>query len=134
LDIVKTVNQQSKAHLEKEIAFFEKCGKDVLKEVIDFNRALLAAINTDSNDEFLLRLSWGSGWKSMTGDYLDENWLKTFRAKFGLGKKDFPTFPKTRRIVFKDNKPRFTLGWIIVRLNHTFSEKELKTFALSVRQ
>ena len=133
LDIVKTVNQQSKAHLEKEIAFFEKCGKDVLKEVIDFNRALLAAINTDSNDEFLLRLSWGSGWKSMTGDYLDENWLKTFRAKFGLGKKDFPTFPKTRRIVFKDNKPRFTLGWIIVRLNHTFSEKELKTFALSVQ-
>jgi CRISPR-associated protein Csm5 len=132
-DIAKAVNQQSKTHLEKEIAFFEKCGKDSLKDVIDFNKALLAAVNSVSNDEFILRLSWGSGWKGMTGDYLDENWLKTFRARFNLGKNGFPIFPKTRRIVFKDDKPRFTLGWIFVRLNHTFSESELKNLTLSLQ-
>ncbi len=132
-DIVKTVNEQSKAHLEKEIAFFEKCGKDTLKGVIEFNKALLDSIKPDSNNEFLLRLSWGSGWKGMTGDYLDDNWLKTFRAKFSLGKREFPIFPKTRRIVFKDDKPRFTLGWIFVRLNHTFSESELKNLTLSLQ-
>lgn len=132
-DIIKTVNEQSKAHLEKEIAFFEKCGKDSLKDVIGFNKALLAAVNSVSNDEFILRLSWGSGWKSMTGDYLDENWLKIFRAKFNLGKKEFPIFPKTRRILIKDGKPCFTFGWVRVRINHTFLENELTNFTLSLQ-
>jgi CRISPR-associated protein Csm5 len=132
-DIVKAVNTQSKIHLEKEIAFFEKCGQESLKEIIEFNKALLSVINLESDNEFILRISWGSGWKGMTGDYLDENWLKTFRTKFNLGKRDFPIFPKTRRIVFKDGKPRFTLGWVLVKINYTFPENELTNFTLSLQ-
>lgn len=123
-EIAKRVNAQSKRHLEGEIAFFEKCGKDSLKEVIEFNKALLADIPENDNG-FILRLSWGSGWKGMTGDYLDSNWLKIFRSKFNLGKRDFPIFPKTRRLLVIDGKPKHTFGWVRVRLNHSFTIKEV---------
>lgn len=132
-NIAELINAQSKRHLEKEIAFFKKCGKDSLKNVIEFNEFLLANI-PESNTEFVLRLSWGSGWKGMTGDYLDENWLKAFREKFKLGKNGFPIFPKTRRILFRDNKPIFTLGWIKVRLNHLFTNDELQNTKSSISE
>ncbi len=52
----------------------------------------------------------------MTGDFLDENWLNIFRQKYRLGKQNFP-FPKTRRIVFEDDEPKYLTGWIKVKLN-----------------
>ena len=132
-NIAELINAQSKRHLEKEIAFFKKCGKDSLKNVIEFNESLLANI-PKSNTEFVLRLAWGSGWKGMTGDYLDENWLKAFKEKFRLGKREFPIFPKTRRILFRDNKPMFTLGWIKARLNHSFTNDEMQNTKISISE
>lgn len=132
-DIANLVNAQSKAHLEKEIAFFEKCGKQTLKDVIEFNKALLEAI-PKNDTEFILRLSWGSGWKGMTGDYLDSNWLNTFRKKFSLGKAGFPIFPKSRRLLVKDGKAMFTFGWVKVKLNHSFSSDEIRDTKVSVSE
>lgn len=112
------INNYSRQKLEKEKLFFEKLTSPkklnlVIKEIDN----LIKKIENLSNNEFILRISWGSGWKGMTGDYLDENWLNIFRRKYQLGKRDFPIFPKTRRIVFEDNEPKYLTGWIKIKLN-----------------
>ncbi len=123
-NLVSTINLYSKVKLENEIKFFSKLKSpkqltSLLNEINnlcnDLNK-LLDSQNS-STDEFILRISWGSGWKGMTGDYLDETWLNNFRRKYQLGKRDFPIFPKTRRIVFEGEEPKYLTGWIKVKIN-----------------
>lgn len=117
-NFITTINSYSKQKLEKEKEFFEKLtSPKILTKVIDEIDNLLDKINNLSNDEFILRISWGSGWKGMTGDFLDDNWLKIFRQKYRLGKTGFDIFPKTRRIVFEDNKPKYLTGFVKIKLN-----------------
>ncbi len=116
-NLATILKNYSKEKLKKEKEFFEKLKNpkpltSVVKEIDN----LLDKIKNLSSDEFIIRLSWGSGWKGMTGDFLDENWLNIFRQKYRLGKQNFP-FPKTRRIVFEDDEPKYLTGWIKVKLN-----------------
>lgn len=114
---VSTINNYSKEKLEKEKKFFEKLNNSKkITSVINGIENLLNNIKNLSNDEFILRISWGSGWKGMTGDYLDEEWLNEFRRKYRLGRQNFQ-FPKTRRIIFEDNEPKYLTGWVKVSLN-----------------
>lgn len=116
--LISTINLYSKQKLEKEKDFFSKLQiPKKLNSVINEIDKLLNKIKNLSKDEFILRISWGSGWKGMTGDYLDDNWLNNFRRKYQLGKRDFPIFPKTRRIVFEDDEPKYLTGWIKVKIN-----------------
>lgn len=117
-NLITSINSYSKKKLEKEKTFFENLKTPrKLNSVISEIDKLLNSFNNLAANEFILRISWGSGWKGMTGDFLDESWLSTFRRKYQLGKKDFPIFPKTRRIVFEDNEPKYLTGWIKVKLN-----------------
>jgi CRISPR-associated protein Csm5 len=117
-NLSEIINEYSKKKLENEKEFFNNLkSPKKLSSVITEIDNLLEQINNLNNDEFILRISWGSGWKGMTGDYLNEDWLNKFRKKYKLGKKDFPIFPKTRRIVFEDNKPKYLTGWVKVKLN-----------------
>ncbi|MGB9665688.1 MAG: type III-A CRISPR-associated RAMP protein Csm5 [Ignavibacteria bacterium] len=119
-ELVSTINKYSKQKLEKEKEFFEKLtSPKKLNTVINEIQSLLDKIKKLSNDEFILRISWGSGWKGMTGDYLDQTWLMNFRRKYQLGKINFPIFPKTRRIVIEDDEPKYLTGWVKVKLNDT---------------
>jgi CRISPR-associated protein Csm5 len=61
----------------------------------------------------VIRLGWGSGWKHMTGDYLerDKDILEKIRMNFRLGRPGMP-FPKSRKIAFQNGKPIFPFGWI----------------------
>lgn len=116
--LISTINSYSKEKLEKEKEFFENLNSSKeLNLVLEEIDNLLQKIDNLSNDEFILRISWGSGWKGMTGDFLDDNWLSQFRRRYQLGKRDFPIFPKTRRIVFEDDEPKYLTGWIKVKLN-----------------
>ncbi len=112
-----TINKYSQKKLEKEKEFFAKLNSSKkLTSVIKSIDDLLEKINKLSDKEFIIRLSWGSGWKGMTGDYLDEQWLGVFRNKYNLGKRGFSIFPKTRKIVFEDDEPRYLTGWVKVKL------------------
>ncbi len=115
--LVKTINSYSNQKLNKEREFFENLTtpRNLTTVIMEIEK-LIEDINNLSEDEFIIRISWGSGWKGMTGDFLDETWLTNFRRKYQLGKKDFPIFPKTRRIVFEDNEPKYLTGWIKVKL------------------
>jgi len=116
--LIEIVNSYSKQKLEKEKEFFERLtNPKKLTTVIKEIEKLIDKINKLSDNEFILRISWGSGWKGMTGDFLDQIWLANFRRKYQLGKREFPIFPKTRRIVFEDDEPKYLTGWIKVKLN-----------------
>lgn len=130
---LKTViNNYSKQKLEKEKLFFEKLtNPKKLNLVIEEIDNLIKKIEKLSKDEFIMRVSWGSGWKGMTGDFLEdlikdqtnnEKWIDYFRNKYNrpkgsMGKEGFPIFPKTRRIVFENNEPKYLTGWIKIKLN-----------------
>jgi CRISPR-associated protein Csm5 len=113
--------------LELEKQFFEKLSKPKkLSDLINNIDGLLKQLKDLTQDEFIMRISWGAGWKGMTGDFVNDlkysensKWIEIFRKKYQLGKKDFPIFPKTRRIVFDGDVPKYLTGWIKVKLNDT---------------
>jgi len=123
-NLVSTINSYSKEKLEKEKKFFSKLKSpkqlaSLVNEINNLCNELNKLLDSQnpSTDEFIMRISWGSGWKGMTGDYLDDNWLNNFRRKYQLGKRDFPIFPKTRRIVLEDDTPKYLTGWIKVKID-----------------
>jgi CRISPR-associated protein Csm5 len=129
-NFILIINTHSKQKLEMERKFFEdlKSPKKLINVLSEIDN-LLKQIGALKEDEFILRISWGSGWKGMTGDFLTDNWLNTFRDKFGkgMGKPGFSIFPKTRRIVFEENEPKHLTGWIKIKLNDKIVETKTKT-------
>lgn len=117
-EFIKIINSYSREKLNEEKDFFIKLNSTrQLNGVISNIDSLINQVNNLQKDEMMLRISWGSGWKGMTGDFLDQNWLNSFRSKYRMGKNNFPIFPKTRRIVFEDNEPKYLTGWIKIKLN-----------------
>lgn len=125
--LTSTINKYSMEKLNSEKAFFEKLNSSKkLNELIKNIDLLIDKHKALRSDEFIMRISWGTGWKGMTGDFINDldkdektKWIEFFRKKYQMGKKDFPIFPKTRRIVFEDDKPKYLTGWIKVKLNDT---------------
>lgn len=68
------------------------------------------------NDEVLIRVGWGGGWKFMTGDWLTDEQLQQVRRQYRLGRKEHPIFPKSRRLIIQDQFPQIPLGWAILNL------------------
>lgn len=125
--LISTINKYSIEKLNSEKKFFENLNSSKkLNELINHIKLLIDEHSKLKADEFMMRLSWGSGWKGMTGDFINDldkdekiKWIEFFRKKYQMGKRDFPIFPKTRRIVFEDDKPKYLTGWIKVKLNDT---------------
>jgi CRISPR-associated protein Csm5 len=123
-NLITVINKYSQQKLENERTFFENLKRPepltlVIKEIDN----LLNKIKNLSENEFIFRISWGGGWKGMTGDFLDENWLSKFKEKYRLGLQNFP-FPKTRRIVFDNDKPKYLTGWIKIKLHDKKTETQ----------
>jgi CRISPR-associated protein Csm5 len=57
----------------------------------------------------------------MTGDALTDRQLTDIREKLVLGKKKFPVFPKSRKIVFENGIPDSLTGWVKITLNSTIA-------------
>jgi len=111
-NFVDICNEFAKSLIEYEKKFYQDYG---LTELSNFYKDIES--NITENDAFFLHLGWGSGWHGMTiGTLLDNALLRDLRWEFRLGKnKPFiHKFPKTRKIVFEDNKPAYPLGWVRV--------------------
>ena len=100
------LNKHATYRLGKEIEFYQTQGKQQPK---DECQRILTQLENDQ-DAAYLQLSWGNGWRGMTGDWASEDQIKSFRELFGLGKQGRP-FPKTRRLVV-NGEPKLPLGWI----------------------
>jgi CRISPR-associated protein Csm5 len=125
--LASTINEYSRNKLELEKQFFEKLSKPKkLSDLINNIDGLLKQFKDLTQDEFIMRISWGAGWKGMTGDYIDDlyknenqKWIEFFKQKYQMGNKEFKIFPKTRRIIFDGDEPKYLTGWIKVKLNDT---------------
>lgn len=143
--------------IDEELKFLNYYNfQNELNNVINFYNNLKTEIKDLNDNEFFLRLSWGSGWDGMTiGLFLKEapnqQLLENLRYRFILGKiihkicnnkvtednknkgkyyckrcrmgnigrsdvKKIEPFPKTHRICFENNKPKYPVGWIKVRI------------------
>jgi len=125
--LARWANAYARKRLQRELAFLEKCNDGALNGLLNSLDALLQRIPDESDPEagqrFLLRLGWGSGWQSMTGDYLEGEWLEKIRKRYRLnyddrqrGRAHFPIFPKTRKIVFDGDRPAYLSGWVQIWL------------------
>ncbi len=125
--LVRWANRHARYLLEREQAFLEQCDDGRLQRLLDSIDWLLQQIpDEDTPDEgkrFLLRVGWSSGWRTMTGDYLEGVNLNEIRKKYGLNydrKKNqlrFPVFPKTRKVVFDGEEPSWLAGWVQIWLD-----------------
>ena len=121
-EIPRICNEFADMFIEDEMRFFRQYNRPgELDDVLEFYEKLRERREEDS---FLLHLAWGSGWHGMTvGRLLQGDPDFDFfglRKRFSLGKtrnQQFfvSEFPKTRRIVFKDGKPKYPLGWLKIR-------------------
>ncbi len=127
-DLAVLANRCARKRLASEFDFIDRIQnlKDV-DNILDDIERLRNLIPVEKSDQekqvFMLRMGWGSGWRSMTGDYLTENQLSIIRNQNPLGKKGMP-FPKTRKIVFDEDEPVYLPGWVLVRLDRTPESQE----------
>lgn len=108
-------NEYAKDLIDYELSFFKIYNNDGrLDPIIDFYNNLYNQIG----DGMTLRISWGAGWHGMTvGRLIEEDVLERLRHAYRLGKRRnepyyVKPFPKTRKIIFENGKPKYPMGWI----------------------
>ncbi len=131
-EIPRICNEFADMFIEDEMRFFRQYNRPgELDDVLEFYEMLRERREEDS---FLLHLAWGSGWHGMTVGRLlqGEPDFDFFglRKRFSLGKRRnqqffVSEFPKTRRIVFKDGKPKYPLGWLKIRFEKQASKAKV---------
>lgn len=116
-DIEKTyslVNKHSLRMALSEKEFFARY-KPAGKGAELFYQNLCDRINAMTPDSgFITRISWGSGWKGMTGDWMNEKMTEEARKQYKLCRHNLP-FPKTRRLALdQEGNPSLPLGWVMI--------------------
>ncbi|MFA4907404.1 MAG: type III-A CRISPR-associated RAMP protein Csm5 [archaeon] len=118
--LANQINQYSKSMLKNESEYFEQ-RNDERGELDQYLRTLSTLNRSFPNDDktIIMRLGWGSGWNSMTGDYLrtEPSLLLQVRDWYRLGRPGMQ-FPKSRKIGFENGKPAFPFGWIKLEIQN----------------
>lgn len=111
------INNHALQRLEEEKAFFKEYQ---VTGALTACEKILQQIH-QTPEACYLQIGWGSGWESMTGNWLPENIKQDMRHHYGLGKRIrdeyersvfHPVFPKTRRLIINDGHPCLPFGWI----------------------
>jgi CRISPR-associated protein Csm5 len=117
--LFKTINTFSRNVLTKQIAFFKKIdsGRKGLEKIISECEDILSMIpeaGEQHHTSCILRLSWGVGWQSMTGDWLTDEEKQRFREKYRNmnGTRGMALYPKTRKILMSGGDADTITGWI----------------------
>ena len=127
--LLQAINAHSLHLAMREQTFFSGYKTETANVAAFYDKLIeqIRDVGQDSGTAFL-RLSWGSGWRGMTGDWIDDDTLKEVRAQKKLGKAGVDIFPKTRRLAMDTQKgtPCLPLGWIRIQ------SVEKKKFSLSI--
>ena len=105
-DLRQRLNLHAEYRLKREILFYKQQGKPAPEREC---QRILNMLKTDEQSAYL-QMSWGSGWRGLTGDWASEAQVDTFRQLFNLGRIGKP-FPKTRRLVVS-GEPKLPMGWV----------------------
>ena len=111
------VNAHSLKLARSEMEFFSRFGPATSRVAAFYSQLINGGFDQVKTmpGAFLFRMAWGSGWKGMTGDWLDDRDLENVRRQKKLGKRDVPIFPKTRRLAMADGVPSLPLGWALAQ-------------------
>jgi len=103
------LNGHAQRRLGDEIAFYRQYGQSQPKAECERLLGMIAS----KPDAAYLCVSWGSGWKGMTGDWMGDGIKEAMRGFYReMRGRDGMPFPKTRRLVVANNHPCLPLGWI----------------------
>lgn len=105
-DLRTKLNSHASYRLQQEIDFYHRYG--AFAPELECKK-ILNRLKQNPNSIYM-QLSWGSGWRGMTGDWLPPEAVAQMRELYNLGKPDMP-FPKTRRLAVS-GEPRLPLGWV----------------------
>ncbi|MBP6058842.1 MAG: type III-A CRISPR-associated RAMP protein Csm5 [Nitrosomonas sp.] len=107
-DLRQRLNRYAEYRLQREIQFYKKQVKLFPEQEC---QRILNMMKVDQQSAFL-QVSWGSGWRGMTGDWASDNLVEEFRKLYpkDLGRPE-KIFPKTRRLVVS-GEPKLPMGWI----------------------
>ena len=111
-DWLKHCNDFAKTLIARERAFFSQQG---LREIVTFYDGLAKTADELSNGGHgsLLQISWGTGWTAKTvSTALSEELITQVRREFRLGRSGQIVFPKTRRVVIREERPESVMGWV----------------------
>jgi CRISPR-associated protein Csm5 len=98
-------------YINREEEFFSECG---LSEVESFYTKLKGLMKPEHRGKgFLVHLGWGSGWHGMTVARLFPDIVERIRDIYGMGRRDFEEFPKSRKLINSNGK-LYPIGWIWV--------------------
>lgn len=106
-------SQFSSTIIDREQQFYSQYG---LPSIANFYLKLKQI--KKSPDSFLLPLAWGTGWHTKTiASRLSPQEIQQIVRRYKLNKKrDYPIFPKTRRLAQRGNRPLIPLGWVNITL------------------
>ncbi len=112
-DVPRHCRAFAAALIERETGFYIRHGPS---PIAAFYRKLASRLERLAENEFLLQMSWGTGWTSKTvGSALDRALIEEARQRYRLGVRGAP-FPKTRCLVERGNTPQEPFGWVLMRL------------------
>ncbi|MBF0239926.1 MAG: type III-A CRISPR-associated RAMP protein Csm5 [SAR324 cluster bacterium] len=134
LNVLKTASIQ---RIKEEKEFAEKYKQ---QKIAQFYENLEKMSLTDL--EFLMPMSWGTGWRGVTGNLLPENFIKDLRNQgWKIGKIDkgnvVHPFPKSQRwVVQGKNDAVSPLGWVKLSFQsmENYKEEKLKAYELQIEQ
>lgn len=108
LSLFHLINTQTKKHLNREIAFFEKYNQaEGSVEIMENLEKLLQVLNQLKSNQCILRLSAGSGFHGISGDFQFKDHINT--GQWRDGKIKF----KSRKIAFTPNE-MFPMGFVLL--------------------
>jgi len=107
-DLRQRLNRHAEYRLQREILFYREQGKPAPEQEC---QGILNMLKADEHSAYL-QMSWGSGWRGMTGDWASDNLVEEFRKLYpkDLGRPE-KIFPKTRRLVVS-GEPKLPMGWV----------------------
>lgn len=108
LSLFQLINTQTKKHLNRELAFFEKYNQaEGSAKIMDSFESLINLSNQLKPNQCILRLSAGSGFHGISGDFQFKDHINT--GEWRNGKVKF----KSRKIAFTPDE-MFPMGFVLL--------------------
>lgn len=125
--VIQAILNKTRKTIDSELQFLTGKKGNSINELRKFYNDLSKEVDGLKDDEVILQLGWGSGWRGMTGQLLEPKDLTpTHRQKLNLAKKKkylkFP-FPKSRKTVNLDGSV-MSMGWVKLKFTPVAVIKE----------
>ncbi len=109
--LCRRVNDHTWAYLEKEYDFFDKYGVDYTGNILNAIGDVQDVINDCEANSCVLKMSVGSGFHSITGDWQYDDYTEAKGHRLGQGKYR-GDLPKSRKIAVSGSRPFSLMGFV----------------------